>query len=233
MKVRNGLIAVFLVFPLVAVLILSVQPTVCSEAIERGEQEREVAMADLPAPVKAIILDEAGSNKITEIEEISRGNVKIYEAEWLEGDKEVEIEVVYFCKLVRKSIEPAEAEGEEDDDGEEDGDEDESEISVIKEREVSFNQLPAPVQQALQKKAGKNRIEEIEEIYTNKGLFYESEWIDGDWAIEIVFTAKGELFCMEMELICDDDDDEDDDDEDDDEDEDEEDEDEDDDEDDD
>jgi len=213
MKVRNGLVFVSLAALLAAVLVFAAGTTEGREFSAKGGNEKEVSLEDVPAPVKALILDQAGGNKITEVEMASRGKMKIYEAEWVVGDKEVEVEIAYVCTLIRKSIEPAEGEGEEDDDdGVEDDDGDESDIKVIKERDVSFNQTPAPGREGLLKKAGKNRVHEIEEIYTNKGLFYEAEWIDGEWEVEVVLTDKGALFCMEMELICDDDDDDDDDD---------------------
>ena len=68
--------------------------------------EREVTIDQVPAAVKATILEQAGENKIEEIEEVSvEGSVVFYEAEWKAGGKEIEIEVAPDGKLLKKEIE--------------------------------------------------------------------------------------------------------------------------------
>ena len=53
-----------------------------------GEQEKEVTLNEVPKKVKATLLKAAGKNEIKEIEEVV---LKLYEAEWVRGKKEVEI----------------------------------------------------------------------------------------------------------------------------------------------
>ena len=55
--------------------------------------ERDVTLDELPPAVKAVILEAAGAHKIRELEEVTRPDGIVYEAEWLVDEKEFEIEV--------------------------------------------------------------------------------------------------------------------------------------------
>jgi len=202
----NWMIPMALITGVLLVSVALVGTSEGREAHGRGEIEKEVSLGQVPAQVKEIIIKQAAGHEITEIEETTKKDYKIYEAEWLEGGKEVEIEIVFVCKLVKKTIEMAEG------DDEEDGDED---IIEIRERDVSFNQVPAAVRDAIIMEAGKNRIDEIEEVITDHGKFYEAEWNCKGWEVEAFFCPEGKLVRKEMS-VCHDDDDEDDDDDDDD-----------------
>jgi hypothetical protein len=169
------------------------------------EDEQEISLSEVPDPVKEVILKEAAGHKIEEVEVWDSHGVTIYEAEWIVGDKEVEIQVAYMCKAIRKVIEPA-------DDEDEDGEEDDDEIIEIHEEEIDVDDLPAIVKNAIMKEAGSHKIEEVEKIATNKGTYFEAEWIADGWEVEVLVTAEGKLVSKEMELLHDDDDDDEDDD---------------------
>ncbi|MHC4944346.1 MAG: hypothetical protein ACYTG7_15125 [Planctomycetota bacterium] len=180
----------------------------CATAMNSSpeEDEEEISLSQVPDQVKEIILKEAGGYKIEEVEVATKHGVKIYEAEWIVGDNEVEIEVVYVCKLIRKVIEPAE------DEDDEDGDDDDDEITELHEEEIDIDEVPAIVKNAIMKEAGSSKIQEVEKIATNKGTYFEAEWVAEGWEVEILLTAEGKLVRKEMEIIHGDDDDDDDDD---------------------
>ncbi len=81
---------------------------------DEGENEKEISLDQVPAAVKATILKQAGENKIKEIEVETRAGKKIYEAEWVEGDKEVEIKVASDGTFLGKEIEDEDDEDDED-----------------------------------------------------------------------------------------------------------------------
>jgi uncharacterized membrane protein YkoI len=68
------------------------------------EDEKEVTIDQVPAAVKVTLLKEARGNKIEEIEVVTRGGKKVYEAEWEVGDKEVEITVASDGEILRKEV---------------------------------------------------------------------------------------------------------------------------------
>jgi hypothetical protein len=174
-----------------------------SQPMMEDDDEKEISLTDLPTAVKEIILKEAGGNAIQEVEEQTKNGVKFYEAEWLEGDLEVEVEVVYLCKLYAKEVEPAEGEEEEDDD----------DITEVSETEVDLSQVPEVVRTAILKEAGTNKVKEVEEITASNGnTYYEAEWILEGYEVELLLDAKGSLVCKRMEWMHGDDDDDGDDD---------------------
>ncbi len=59
--------------------------------------EKEIGIDDLPDTVKATVKKLAGKNKI----ELEQLRMKLYEAEWMEGDREVEILVTADGKVVK------------------------------------------------------------------------------------------------------------------------------------
>jgi len=85
---------------------------------DQEENEREVTLDEVPAAVKATILSEAGEHEIKDIDEITKDNEVIYEAEWIVDGQEIVIKVAADGTLISKGVEPAD-----DDDDEEEGDE--------------------------------------------------------------------------------------------------------------
>ena len=83
----------------------------------KGEKtEKKVTIDQVPEAARKTILKEAGSNKITEIEEETKDGVITYEAEWKADGKEIEITVDVAGKLLKKEVD--------DDDGDDDDDDD-------------------------------------------------------------------------------------------------------------
>lgn len=98
----------------------------CAEKV----QERQVTLEQVPPAVKATVLKEAGDHPILELEEVRLGEKIYYEAEWMEGDLEVEIQVAPDGTLLGRLTEEPDDEDNNDDEGGEDdkgdeGDEDE------------------------------------------------------------------------------------------------------------
>ncbi len=69
------------------------------------EQERELTLEQLPAPVKATVLREAGEQRILEMEEVRIGERLYYEAEWIQDEMEVEIQVAPDGTLIGREVE--------------------------------------------------------------------------------------------------------------------------------
>ena len=107
---------------LVAVALIGMCVVIAAPIImDDGEDEKEVTIDQVPAAVKATILKEAGKNKITEIEEVSKdGKVIYYEAEIKVDGKEIDIMVAPDGKLLGKEIEDDDDEDDDDDDDDDD-----------------------------------------------------------------------------------------------------------------
>jgi len=86
-----------------------------STPVKEDEHEKKVTIDQVPEAVRATILKEAGKNKIEEIEEETKNGVTVYEAEWHEGGKEVEIKVAADGKLLKKEIEDDDEDDDDDD----------------------------------------------------------------------------------------------------------------------
>ena len=82
----------------------------------KAKNEEKVTIDQVPAAVKATILKEAGDNKITEIEKETKDGKTIYEAEWIVGDKKIEIKVAEDGTLLSKKTEDADKDDDDDDD---------------------------------------------------------------------------------------------------------------------
>lgn len=108
-------------FALIGVAILVVAGLVGAFLVRANtprEQEREITLDQLPAAVKAIVLEEAGDHQILEVEEVRLGADLYYEADWLADGMEVEVQVAPDGTLIGREIE------EPDDDDEADNDDD-------------------------------------------------------------------------------------------------------------
>jgi len=75
------------------------------------------------------------------------------------------------------------------------------------EKDVTIDQVPTAVKTTIEKEAGDNKIEEIEEVSKDgKVVYYEAEWKTGGKEIEIKVDPSGKLLSTEVEDDDDDDD---------------------------
>jgi len=76
-------------------------------AVALAGDDEKVTIDQVPAAVKATILKEANGATVTEIEKETKDGKTVYEAEWTEGGKEVEITVAEDGTLIEKEVEEA------------------------------------------------------------------------------------------------------------------------------
>ena len=167
---------------------------------EKKEQERKVTLQQLPAPVKATILKEAGKGKIREIEEVTRGSEKFYEAEWIRGGKEVEIKVAPDGKLLNKEVEDADEERREREKPKKAGKREKE-----TERRVTEAEVPKAALTALKKLAEGAEIVEFAEETEHGSTFYEGSWKVASGAkMDVLVTPTGDLVEIELGVAADD-----------------------------
>ena len=165
------------------------------------EQEKQVTLQQVPARVKTTILKEAGDNKIEEIEEVTQGKKKFYEAAWMKDGKEVEIKVAPNGKLLGKETEEAKGEDEDEDDEE---DEDEGKGQAETERAVTESEVPSDVLAALKKLAAGAKITAFAEEIEHGHTFYEGSWKGPSGTnTDVLVTATGDLVEIEEQVGAD------------------------------
>jgi uncharacterized membrane protein YkoI len=158
---------------------------------EGQEKERKITLDQAPSRVKATILKAAGKSKIAEIEEITRGKDKFYEAAWIQDGKEIEVKVAPDGTLLGKEVEERKAEEEEE---EKEGKAREGEA----EREVTLAQVPPAAAAALKKLAKGAKITEFAEEIENGRKFYEGSWkTPSGQNVDVLVTAAGDLVEIE------------------------------------
>lgn len=133
--------------------------------------EQEVTLDQVPAAVKATILEEAAGAEITEIERETKDGKTTYEAEFMRDGREIEIEVGADGTLLGREVE------------DEDDDED----------DVTLDQIPGPARKALLHLAGGAEILEVEREKEHGVLVYEAEWLANGTKHEAAVTADGTL----------------------------------------
>ncbi|HUT90783.1 MAG TPA: hypothetical protein VMY37_14865 [Thermoguttaceae bacterium] len=169
---------------------------------EKKEQERKVTLQQVPAPVKATILKEAGKGKIGEIEEVTRGSEKFYEAEWIRGGKEVEIQVAADGKLLNKEVEEADEDRREREKPKKAG---KREKETETERRVTEAEVPKAALTALKKLAEGAEIVEFAEETEHGSTFYEGSWKVASGAkMDVLVTPTGDLVEIELGVAADD-----------------------------
>ncbi|GAI48767.1 unnamed protein product, partial [marine sediment metagenome] len=77
--------------------------------------EGNIAIDQVPEAVRKTILREAGKHKISEIEQETENGVTVYEVEWDEDGREIEIKVSADGKLLDKETEDDEDDEDNDD----------------------------------------------------------------------------------------------------------------------
>jgi uncharacterized membrane protein YkoI len=125
--------------------------------------EQKTILDGIPQASKEAILKIAGNNEVTGIEVITKNGVKMYEAEWMENGKEVEVLVDENGKLVSKKAE-------EDEEAEES-----EEIAEFHVEEIELSEAPAAVQQAINGEAGTDESIEIDHLRGEEKEYFEAE----------------------------------------------------------
>ena len=156
---------------------LGVVGTLAFVAWAGPEGEEPVTLDQVPAAVKATILKESAGAKITEIERETKDGKTVYEAEYLQDGREIEIKVAPDGTLLGREVE------------QEDDDED----------DLTIDQVPEPARAALLKFAGGAKIIEAEREKEHGALVYEAEWVKNGTKYEAAVTAEGAL--LEIEEI--------------------------------
>ena len=157
-----------LLFPLIGLSVIGLLTLVAWAA---DGQEEKVALDQVPAAVKATILEEAAGAKITEVEREMKDGKTIYEAEFLRDGREIEIQIAPDGTVLGREVE-----NEEDD-----------------EDDLTIEQVPEPARAALLKLAGGAKIVKAERDKEHGAVIYEVEWATGDTQCEAAVTADGTL----------------------------------------
>lgn len=181
---------------LLAFAILAVQAN-AARAEDKDEVEREVTLKEVPAKVKATILKAAGKNELKEIEEVV---LKLFEAEWTKGDREIEVFITPDGKVLMKKVEK---EGDEEDEEAEEQQEKAEKKEVaekeddgeLEEKEIGMDDLPTKVKATVKKIAGKSEVK-LEQLRVK---FYEAMLMHEGKEVEILVTADGKLVKAEGE----------------------------------
>ncbi|HOD82069.1 MAG: hypothetical protein BWX88_01626 [Planctomycetes bacterium ADurb.Bin126] len=159
-------------------ILLSV--AVCSLLLSSGAcvnaKEVQVTIDQVPQAVRDAILKEAGEAKIDEIEKETKGDKVTYEAEWKVDGKEIEIKLA------------------------EDG------TVLAREQEITLEQAPQAVREAILKAAGDNKVKEVSRITRGGKTFFEAEWKADGKEIEIKLAEDGTILKKQAEAEDKDDD---------------------------
>lgn len=124
--------------------------------------EEKLTLDQLPPAVRATIEQHAGQGKIIEVERETEHGQIVYEAEVREDGKKLEIVVAENGEFL-----PTDAEDEEDEEGERDDD---------GEAAISWQQLPAAVQVALEKIVPTQQIDALTREVEDGFVFFEAEY---------------------------------------------------------
>jgi uncharacterized membrane protein YkoI len=158
-------------------------------ALVARAQEQRVALDQLPAAVRTVILKEAGGGAIQEIEVETVGGETVYEAEVLREGKKFDIRVAADGTLLGQEVEQ---------EGSTTAGAGEEQERAIKEAEV-----PPAALEALQKLAGGAKFTEFAEEIEHGRKFYEGSWKNTDGKnVDALVTAAGDLVEMEEEVAA-------------------------------
>lgn len=132
-------------------------------------KEENIALDKAPKPVQETVLKEAGKNEVKAVVKITEGDKTVYEAEWEENDKSVEIVVSPDGKIV----------------------------SVT--RETTIDDVPKAVKETILKEAGSNsdKIKEVEVITEGDKTTYEAEWKDNGKEVDLKVAPDGKVISKE------------------------------------
>ncbi|MFB3891043.1 MAG: hypothetical protein ACE15C_03360 [Phycisphaerae bacterium] len=117
----------------------------------------------LPAAVNAALAKEAGTNKISEIEEIPHGKLPLYESEWKADGKWVQARFDSEGKLIRKRM------------------------------EVALDKLPSDVKNVIEKEVGAGKLDRIVEFSHSGKTLYVAWYNVGDIRNAVRVDNQGKL----------------------------------------
>ncbi|MBN2130360.1 MAG: PepSY-like domain-containing protein [Sedimentisphaerales bacterium] len=162
------------------------------------EVETEIALEELPQPVKAALRRAAGDAQIEEVsKEVTHWVVTLkklekpevsYEAEVVKDGREMELEFAADGTLLQEDDDADHDEDADEDDDEDDEDDDEDED----EERVSLDDVPKAVRATIQKRARNAEIEEIERDTENGKTVYEA-------VIELRISSNGKVLGPEKD----------------------------------
>jgi uncharacterized membrane protein YkoI len=127
------------------------------------KKEKELSIADVPAPVKETLTKEAGENKFKEILEITVGDKTVYEAEWSDKGKDVEMVLTSDGKIANVT------------------------------KQIGIDDVPKAVKETMLKEAGGNTIKDVEVITEGNKTIYEAEWMENGKEIDLKVSPDGKV----------------------------------------
>ncbi len=139
-------------------------------------KEVQVTIDQVPQAVREAILKEAGEAKIDEIEKETKGDKVTYKADWKVDGKEVEITLA------------------------------ENGTILAREQEITLEQAPQAVREAILKAAGDNKIKEVSRITRGNKTLFEAEWKADGKEVEIKLAEDGTILKKQAEADDKDDD---------------------------
>lgn len=171
-----------------------------------GEEaaERKVTIDQVPAKVKAAILDAVGDGELVDIGEITEGGKKYYEIEMVIDGKEYDVLFDSDGKVLKKTFEgyKSKEEGKEEegkeDEGEEEGEEEGKSVKELvlmgPEKKVTIGQVPEEVKAAILKAVGDGELVDIG-VFTQKGgkNLYEIEMVVDGKEFDVLFDSGGNV----------------------------------------
>jgi uncharacterized membrane protein YkoI len=147
---------------------------ICAASAWADEGKKEVkkekiALDNAPKPVQETILKEAGKNEVKEVVKITEGDKTVYEAEWKEKEKSVEIVVSSDGKIVSKT------------------------------KQITIDDVPKAVKETILKEAGKNEIKDVEVTTEGDKTTYEAEWTDNGKEVDLKVAPDGKVISKNTE----------------------------------
>jgi len=181
------------------------------ETEDNDDNEVTVTLDEVPAAVKAAILNATEGATIAEIEKETENGQEVFEVEAVVRDVEFELSFDAKGNLLEFEIEDEgdDEDGNDDEDGEEDDADDDAddadddaEDSDAEDDEASIplSDVPPKARTAILAYAGDAEIAEVEVEEEGGVKLYEAEWIVEGAEHEVVVSADGELVAQEEEI---------------------------------
>lgn len=172
-------------------LCVTLTAVVFAECGKDKDQDQELTIEQLPPAVRATLQAQAQGNPIKDIEKETEDGVTFYSADIIQGDKKLGVEIAENGQLLKS--EP-EAIGKEKEEAEE------NEAKEADEVDVSFDQLPPPVQATLKAEVGAGTIDGFEKDTKDGADVYSADVTKADGQkYDVEIAADGKLINSELE----------------------------------